>query len=242
MAEIISVEEAVKFVKKGATIGTSGFLGVCHPRLLIEELLRVGTDELTLIQPVTGFPGEEHDVGKLAENHQIKKFVGSHTGTSPSFNNQYLSGELEVDYVPMGTIVEMIRAGGAGLGAVVTPTGVGTDQEKKQEKITRNGKEYLIYDPVNYDVVFVKANKADKYGNLVNDLTSKSIVKELALASKIVIAEVDEIVEVGEIDPSDVHVPGILVDYIVQGDKPEQRHAYYEDLWGRNRMLQKEDK
>lgn len=237
MAEIITVQEAVAKVKQGDSLGTSGFLGVSAPIELIKGLVEAGTNELTLVQPVTGYPGEEHDVGKLAENRQIKKFVGAHTGTSKSFNKQFLAGEIEVDYVPMGTVVEMIRAGGAGLGAVVTPVGIGTLQEEKQDKIVRNGKEYLIYDPVNLDVAFVKANKADKYGNLYSFGTAKSISLELALASKVVIAEVDEIVEVGEIESTDVTVPGILVDYVVQGQTEEERYDYYRELWGRNNML-----
>src|SRR5699024_4548704 len=155
-----------KLVNKGDSIGTSGFLGIGAPICLINELAKLGTGELTLVQAVSAFPGKEHDVGILAQNKQLKKFIGSHIGTSKEISRQFLAGELEVDFIPMGTITEVIRAGGAGLGAVVTPVGVGTQQEEDHEKITRNGKEYLVYDPITLDIAFIKGNKADKYGNL----------------------------------------------------------------------------
>lgn len=140
----------------------------------------------------------------------------------------------------MGTLVEMIHAGGAGLGAVLTPTGVGTLQEEKHEKVVRNGKEYLVYDPITADVAFIKANKADKSGNLYVYGTAKTTTLQMALAAKTVIAEVDEIVEVGEIEPTDVWVPGMLVDYIVQGLNPAERDEYYGELWAKYNLLQKE--
>lgn len=242
MSKIISVEEAVKKVKKGDSLGTSGFLGVAAPLKLIDALVEEGTDELTLIQVVTAYPYEEHDVGRLAENHQIKKFVGAHTGTSKAVNKQFLSGEIEVDYIPMGTLVEALHAGGAGLGGVLTPTGIGTDLEEGREKVTRNGKEYLVYDPITVDVAFVKANKADKLGNLYAKDTTKSVIRDYALASKIIIAEVEEIVEVGEIEPTDVEVPGVLVDYIVQGRTREENVEYYENLWNKYNLLREEEK
>lgn len=242
MDKIISIEEAVKKVKKGDKIGTSGFLGVAAPLKLIDALVEEGTDELTLMQVVTSYPYEEHDVGRLAENNQIKKFVGAHTGTSKAVNKQYLNGDIEVDYIPMGTFVEALHAGGAGLGGIITPTGIGTDLEKDRDKITRNGKEYLIYDPITVDVAFIKANKADKFGNLYAKDTNKGVIKDYALASKITIAEVEEIVEVGEIEPTDVEVPGVLVDYIVQGRTRQENMEYYENLWSKYNLLKEEEK
>lgn len=241
MAKVVPLKEAIALVKKGDSLMTTGFLGISCPIKLIEGLVEAGTDELTLIQAVTAFPLEHHDVGKLAENRQIKKFIGAHAGTSKVFVSQFLKGELEIEFIPMGTLVEMIHAGGAGLGAVLTPTGVGTAQEETHEKVVRNGKEYLVYDPLTADVAFIKANKADTYGNLYLVGTAKTTALQMALASKTVIAEVDEIVEPGEIDPSDVYVPGMLVDYIVQGLTPDERHAYYEALWSRHNLLTKEE-
>lgn len=240
MSKIISIEEAVKKVKKGDRIGTSGFLGVAAPLKLIDALVEEGTDDLTLIQVVTAYPYESHDVDKLAANKQIKKFVGAHTGTSKAVNDQYFSGEIEVDYIPMGTLVEAIHAGGAGLGGVLTPTGVGTDLEEGREKVTLNGKDYLFYEPITLDIAFVKANKADKLGNLYAKDTTKSVIKDYALASTITIAEVEEIVEVGEIEPTDVEVPGVLVDYLVQGRTREENVEYYKNLWGKHGLLKEE--
>ena len=137
----------------------------------------------------------------------------------------------------MGTVVERLHAAGAGLGAVLTPTGVGTILEDEYEKVTRNGKEYLIYDPLKIDVALIKATKADKYGNLYLDGTTKNISLQLALAADTVIVETNELVEAGEIDPNDIYIPGILVDYVVQGLTPEEHHQMMGDLWTETKKL-----
>lgn len=137
----------------------------------------------------------------------------------------------------MGTVVERLHAAGAGLGAVLTPTGVGTILEDEHEKVTRNGKEYLIYDPLKIDVALIKATKADKYGNLYIDGTTKNISLQLALAADTVIVETNELVEVGEIDPNDIYIPGILVDYVVQGLTPQEHHQMMGDLWTETKKL-----
>ncbi|MBG9981919.1 CoA transferase subunit A [Aerococcaceae bacterium DSM 111020] len=237
MAEIISIEEAVAYVKPGSRIMGDGFLGISAPIKLFEGLRDAGTKELTLIQAVMSFPMEEHDVSLLAVNKQLKKLICAHAGTSREITKQYFAGELEIDFIPMGTLAECIRAAGAGLGGVITPVGIGTMQEENHEKITRNGKDYLLYNPIGADVAFVKANKADKAGNLYCHGTSKSLTLEVAMAADIVIAEVDEIVEIGEIEPTDVYVPGMLVDYLVQGLTPEENFEYYKVLWGRHNLL-----
>lgn len=239
MSKIVTIEEAVSVVKTGAQLMTNGFLGVSAPIQLIKGLVEAGTDELTLIQPVLSFPMEEHDISLLAVNKQLKKIVAAHAGTSREVTKQYFAGELEIEFIPMGTIAEAIHAAGAGLGGVLTPVGIGTMQEDEHEIIVRNGKEYLIYDPIGADVAFIKANKADKSGNLYFHGTAKSLSLEMALAAKTVVAEVDEIVEVGEIEPTDVYVPGMLVDYIVQGLTPEERHDYYKELWDSHHLLAK---
>lgn len=241
MAEIVSIEKAVSLVKPGSRLMGDGFLGVSAPIKLFEGLRDAGTKDLTLIQAVMSFPMEEHDVDILAVNKQLKKIICAHAGTSREITKQYFANEIEIEFIPMGTLSECIRAAGAGLGGVLTPVGVGTMQAESHDKVTRNGKEYLLYDPIEADVAFIKANKADKAGNLYCHGTSKTLTLEMALAAKIVIAEVEEIVEIGDIEPSDVYVPGMLVDYIVQGLTPAENVTYYKELWSRHNLLTEGD-
>ncbi|NOW04276.1 CoA transferase subunit A [Clostridium beijerinckii] len=237
MTKIKTVQEAVKNIRDGMKIMTAGFLGVGAPLKMIEELANTNIKDLTLIQAVSAQPGETHDVGKLIANKQIKKFVGAHIGTCPEAQEQYNAGTLEVEFIPMGTIVECIRAGGAGLGAVITPTGLGTEIEKGRDKLIVDGKEYLVFPAIKADVALIKGCKADKFGNIVYRGTTKGTNTSMALAADLVIAEVDEIVEVGEIPPDSVGTPGILVDIIVQGDSFEDRRKYFEDLWIRTNKM-----
>ena len=231
MTKIKTVQEAVKNIRDGMKIMTAGFLGVGAPLKMIDALANTNIKDLTLIQAVSAQPGETHDVGKLIANKQIKKFVGAHIGTCPEAQEQYNAGTLEVEFIPMGTIVECIRAGGVGLGAVITPTGLGTEIEKGRDKLIVDGKEYLVFPAIKADVALIKGCKADKFGNIVYRGTTKGTNTSMALAADLVIAEVDEIVEVGEIPPDSVGTPGILVDIIVQGDSFEDRRKYFEDLW-----------
>lgn len=237
MTKIKTVQEAVKNIKDGMKIMTAGFLGVGAPLKMIEELANTNIKDLTLIQAVSAQPGETHDVGKLIANKQIKKFVGAHIGTCPEAQEQYNAGTLEVEFIPMGTIVECIRAGGAGLGAVITPTGLGTEIEKGRDKLIVDGKEYLVFPAIKADVALIKGCKADKFGNILYRGTTKGTNTSMALAADLVIAEVDEIVEVGEIPPDSIGTPGILVDIIVQGDSFEDRRKYFEDLWIRTNKM-----
>ncbi|HEY8889793.1 MAG TPA: CoA transferase subunit A [Clostridium sp.] len=237
MAKINTVQEAVENIKDGMKIMTAGFLGVGAPLKIIDALAETGVKDLTLIQAVSAHPGETHDIGKLVANKQIKKFVGAHIGTCPEIQEQYNAGTLEVEFIPMGTVVECIRAGGAGLGAVVTPTGVGTVLEEGREKMVIDGKEYLVYPPIKADVAIIKGYKADKLGNIQYRGTTKGTNTIMALAADLVIAEVDEIVEAGEIAPDSVGTPGILVDIIVKGDSLEARGKYFEDLWIRTKKM-----
>lgn len=237
MAIIQTSKEAVSNIKDGMKIMTAGFLGVGAPLKIIDELANTNVKELTLIQAVSAQPGETHDVGKLVANKQIKKFVGAHIGTCPEIQEQYKAGTLEVEFMPMGTVVECIRAGGAGLGAVITPTGLGTEVEVGRDKLTVDGKEYLVFPALKADVAIIKGYKADKLGNIVYRGTTKGTNTIMALAADLVIAEVDEIVEVGEIQPDSVGTPGILVDIIVQGDSLEERKKYFEELWIRTKKM-----
>ncbi|MDD9150195.1 hypothetical protein OYT88_16780 [Sporolactobacillus sp. CQH2019] len=140
MAKIIDIKNAAGLIESGSSILISGFLGCGSPLLLIDALVEKNVKDLTVISPVSALPGRNHDIGKLAANHQIKKFIGSHIGTNKDLSQQYLDETLEVEFVPQGTLVEQIRAFGAGLGAVVTPVGVGTQQEENHEKIKIDGK------------------------------------------------------------------------------------------------------
>ncbi|MBU3183052.1 CoA transferase subunit A [Clostridium psychrophilum] len=237
MAKINTVQEAVENIKDGMKIMTAGFLGVGAPLKIIDALSKTGVKDLTLIQAVSAHPGETHDIGKLVANKQIKKFVGAHIGTCPEIQEQYKASTLEVEFIPMGTVVECIRAGGAGLGAVVTPTGVGTVLEEGREKMVIDGKEYLVYPPIKADVAIIKGYKADKLGNIQYRGTTKGTNTIMALAADLVIAEVDQIVEAGEIAPDSVGTPGILVDIIVKGDSLEARRKYFEELWIRTKKI-----
>lgn len=237
MTKIKTVQEAVKNIRDGMKLMTAGFLGVGAPLKMIDALANTNIKDLTLIQAVSAQPGETHDVGKLIANKQIKKFVGAHIGTCPEAQEQYNAGTLEVEFIPMGTIVECIRAGGAGLGAVITPTGLGTEIEKGRDKLIVDGKEYLVFPAIKADVALIKGCKADKFGNIVYRGTTKGTNTSMALAADLVIAEVDEIVEVGEIPPDSVGTPGILVDIIVQGDSFKDRRKYFEDLWIRTNKM-----
>lgn len=239
MAKIVSKKEAIALIKPEQVVGISGFLGVGEPFELIDELVAQNTKDLTLVSVVTSHPGKEIGVGRLCENHQVKKYIAAHVGTSPAAQKAYFGGEMEVEFTPMGTVVERLHAAGAGLGAVLTPTGVGTILEEKQEKIVRNGKEYLIYDPLKLDVALIKATKADKYGNLYIDGTTKNISLQLALAADLVIVEANDIVEPGEIAPDDVYIPGILVDVLVQGLTIQEHHDLMGNLWEETNKLAK---
>ncbi|HEL2057587.1 TPA: CoA transferase subunit A [Streptococcus suis] len=237
MAKIVTLKEAVSLIQPGQIVGISGFLGVGEPFELIEGLVAQGTKDLTLTSVVTSHPGKEVGVGRLCENHQVKKYIAAHVGTSPGAQKAYFSGEMEVEFTPMGTVVERLHAAGAGLGAVLTPTGVGTILEENQEKVVRNGREYLVYDPLKIDVALIKATKADAYGNLYIDGTTKNISLQLALAADTVIVETNEIVEVGDIKPDDIYIPGILVDYVVQGLSAQEHHEMMGALWTETKKL-----
>ena len=237
MATIETTEQAVQKIKSGMSIMAGGFIGVGAPLEMLEELSKSGVNNLTLIQPTVSYIGGNHDVGKLILNKQIKKFIGSHIGTDPEFVRQYNENEIEVEFNPMGTIAERIRAGGAGLGAIVTPTGLGTEVEEGREKIILDGKEYLIYPPLKADVAIIKGFRADKAGNIQYRGTSIGANAIMATAAKLVIAEVDEIVENGEIPYDNVGTPGILVDIIVKGKDFKERQEHYEDLWIKNKKI-----
>ena len=215
MAKIISAAAAAAMVKENMALMVGGFLGCGTPQSLVDEVLAGGTKDLTLICNDTAFP--DAGVGKLIVNKQFKKIIVSHIGTNPETGRQMNAGELEVDLVPQGTLAERIRSAGFGLGGILTPTGVGTPVEAGKQKLTIEGKDYLLELPLKADVALIKAYKADKAGNLVYRCAARNFNPLMATAATVVIVEAQQIVETGEIDPDEVMTPGIFVNYLVQG-------------------------
>ena len=215
MDKVISLEQAIDKIQDGMTIMIGGFLGCGSPHRLIDALVAKGVKDLTLICNDSGFP--ESGVGKLVVNKQLKKLVASHVGTNPETGRQMNAGEMEVVLVPQGTLAEQVRAGGAGLGGFLTPTGVGTIVEEGKEKMTIDGKEYLLELPMRADVALIAGDTVDKYGNIIYFGATRNFNHLMATAADIVILEAETIKEVGDLDPNDVVTPGIFVTYIVDG-------------------------
>jgi acetate CoA/acetoacetate CoA-transferase alpha subunit len=215
LEKVISIEQALEKVKDGMTIMVGGFLGVGNPLTLVDALVKKGVRDLTLIANDTARP--ELGIGKLVVNKQLKKAMVSHIGTNPETGRQMIAGELNVDLIPQGTLAERIRCGGAGLGGFLTPTGVGTIVEEGKQRLVLNGKSYLLELPLRAEVALLSAHKADKFGNLVFRRSTRNFNPVMAFAADVVIVEAKQIVEIGEIDPDEVMVTGVVVDWIVQG-------------------------
>jgi len=215
LEKIISLEKALEKVKDGMIIMIGGFLGVGTPLALVDGLVKKNVRELTIIANDTAMP--QVGIGKLVVNKQLKKLIASHIGTNPETGRQMIAGELNVELVPQGTLAERIRCGGAGLGGFLTPTGVGTIVEEGKQRLVLNGKNYLLEMPLHADVALLAAHKADKFGNLVFRRTTRNFNPMMAFAADTVIVEAKEIVETGSIDPDEVMVTGVVVDWLVQG-------------------------
>ena len=234
-----SALDAVRDIPHGATILVGGF-GLCGiPENGIAALRELGTKDLTVVSNNCGV--DDFGLGVLLRNKQIRKMVSSYVGENKEFERQYLSGELEVELTPQGTLAERIRAGGAGIPAFYTPTGVhtaisdgglpllynadGTVKKHSEKKEVRSfgGRDYVLEPAITGDFALVKAWKGDRYGNLVFRHTAMNFNPMMATAAKITIAEVEEIVEVGAIEPDPVHTPGVFVHRIFQGEKYEKR-------------------
>lgn len=213
-------EKAVEDIKDGMTIMVGGFGLVGIPENLIKAVQNKGTRDLTVISNNCGV--DDWGLGLLLKDKQITKMIASYVGENKEFERQYLNEELEVELVPQGTLAEKIRAGGAGIPAFYTPAGVGTVIAEGKETKAFNEKEYLLEESYTADVSLVRAWKADKMGNLVYRKTAQNFNPIIATAGKITIAEVEEIVEVGELDPDEIDTPSIYVQGIIQG-KQEKR-------------------
>ncbi|GHA66665.1 succinyl-CoA--3-ketoacid-CoA transferase [Formosimonas limnophila] len=217
-----SAKEALAdIVADGQTLAVGGF-GLCGiPEALIAALRDTGVNNLTCISNNAGVDG--FGLGQLLETRQVKKMISSYVGENKEFERQYLAGELELEFTPQGTLAEKLRAGGAGIPAFFTKTGVGTLVAEGKETREFNGETYIMERALTADVALVKAWKADKSGNLIYRRTARNFNPMVATAGKITVVEVEEIVENGTFDPDDVHTPGIFVQRIVLNATPEKR-------------------
>ena len=209
----VSVEEAVAMIPTGASIMVGGFMGVGTPERLLDELVRQKKGGLSLICNDAGVPGK--GVGKLFDATLVSRMIGTHIGLNPKAQQQMLGKQITVDLIPQGTFVERIRAGGCGLGGVLTPTGVGTLVEEGKQKIEVNGKAFLLETALRADFALVHAFLADYLGNLAYALTARNFNPVMAMAADTVIVTAENIVPVGVIAPDHVVTPGPLVDYLV---------------------------
>ena len=227
MPNWIKAAEAAALIPEGASVMIGGFMGCGSPHRLIEELAKLGTKNLTLYCNDGSMPlGPEgstlYGVAKLINNRQIKKMYATHIGLNPEVAKQMSEGILEVVLIPQGSFAEMIRAGGAGLGGILTPTGLGTIIENAEHVhgiVEVDGKKYLLERPLRADFALISGYRVDKAGNIWYKGTTRNFNEVMATAADTVIAEADHLAEIGEIAPEDVVTPGILVDYAVEGGK-----------------------
>ena len=216
-----NAEDAVKDIADNAVLMLGGF-GLCGiPENCIQAILKKGIKNLTCISNNAGV--DNFGIGMLLKSRQVKKMISSYVGENSEFERQLLSGELEVDLIPQGTLAERIRAGGAGIPAFFTPAGVGTEVAIGKETRTFDGKGYLMEYWLRADYAIVKAWKGDASGNLIYKGTARNFNPMMATAGNITVAEVEELVEVGELDPNQIHTPGIFVHRIFQGNQYEKR-------------------
>ncbi len=214
-SKITALSDVSRHFHDGMSLLFGGFMGVGTPPLLIEALMDSGVKDLTIIGNDTSFP--ETGVGPLVVNRRVRKVITSHIGLNPETGRQMMAGEIEVELCPQGTLIERIRAGGSGLGGVLTTTGLGTVVEEGKQRITVQGKDYLLELPIRADVAFLHAYRGDKAGNLNYRLSTRNFNPIVALAADMVFAQVDELVEVGAMDPDSIMTPAALVDGIVKG-------------------------
>lgn len=217
-----SAEAALKDIIQDGQILAIGGFGLCGiPEALILALRDSGAKELTCISNNAGV--DDFGLGLLLKTRQIKKMISSYVGENKEFERQFLGGELEVELTPQGTLAEKLRAGGAGIPAFYTATGVGTQVAEGKETREFDGRTYILEHSLTADVALVKAQKADKAGNLIFNKTARNFNPDCAMAGKITVAEVEEIVEIGELNADEIHLPGIFVQRLVLNSTPEKR-------------------
>lgn len=214
MSKVISLEKLKDIFKDDMTIMIGGFLGCGTGEKLIDTLIESDVKNLTIIGNDTSFI--DRGIGRLIVNNQVKKVIASHIGTNAQTGKLMNEGKLEVELSPQGTLIERIRAGGCGLGGILTPTGVGTLVEENKEKIIINNKEYLLEHPLRADIALVKGSVVDEFGNTMYKGTTKNFNPMMAMASEIVIIEAEEFVNTGEINKEMIMTPGVVIDYIIK--------------------------
>lgn len=218
MPKFVSVKEAASQVKDGMTVMIGGFLGCGNPHHIIDEIVKSGVKNLTIIandSPKTGY-----GLAQLIDNGQVKRLIASHVGMNQNVADQMNAGKLEVNLVPQGSLAEMVRAGGGGLGGIITPTGLQTPVEESpwaHGKINIDGKDYLVMKPLHADIALLEAHTVDKAGNCWFKGTTRNFNDLMAMAADTVIVEANNVVEIGKIEPENVMAQGILVKYVVDG-------------------------
>lgn len=216
MTKVISIEEAVGEIHSGSSLMYGGFGGIGNPPTIIQAILDKEIHDLTIIGNDVGFPNV--GIGQLITNKRVKKLIASHIGSNPNAGKQMHNGELEIEFSPQGTLVERIRAGGTGLGGILTDIGIDGLAAENKQTVVVNGNTYLIETPLTADVAIVYAKKADTYGNVIYDKSARSTSPLVAMAGTITIVEAEEIVSVGKLDPEAIVTPGAFVDKVIQSE------------------------
>ncbi len=218
MKPVLTADKAVENIKDGSSLMVGGFMGCGNAFTLIDALVNKGSKDLTLMTSDTAFP--EVGVGRLICQGRVKKLYATHIGTNPVSGQKMNSKEMDVTLVPQGTFNERMRAKGAGLGGVLTPTGIGTAVEEGKQKLTIEGKDYLLELPLGAEFALIKAEVCDKFGNCFLPMSTKNNALSMAMAADYVIVEADKIVEPGEMDPEKVTIPGVFISAIVKSTLP----------------------
>src|SRR5690625_2528273 len=216
MTKVKTINEAMRYIKNGSSLMFGGFGGIGNPPTLIKEILGHGIKDLTLIGNDAGFP--HVGIGQLITAKRVKKLIASHIGSNPNAGKQMNDKTLDIEFSPQGTLVERIRAGGAGLGGILTDIGIDGLVAKNKRQIDVDGSIFLLEKPLTADVTIVYAKKADTSGNLIFDKSARNTSPLVAMAGDVTIAEADEIVPVGELDPEAIVTPGAFVDIVVQSE------------------------
>jgi acetate CoA/acetoacetate CoA-transferase alpha subunit len=221
-SKVVTIDQAMEHCYDGMTVMLPGFVNCGVPETLIEALIDKGIKDLDVISNNTSVKGR--GIGLLVHENRIKHITCTHIGNNTETVEKVVAGEIDVTFTPQGTLCERMRAGGAGIGGILTPTGLGTPMEEGKQIINVDGKDYILEKPLHANVALIHAWKADKMGNLVYRRTARNFNPIMATAADFVIVEAEQIVEVGELDPDIIHTPGCLVDMIVQGKPTEEGH------------------
>ena len=231
LSKVVTLEQALEKIKDGQTIMFGDWHGEFAADDIIDGMLSKGVKDIDAIAVSAGMP--DLGVGKLIKEHRVNSLITTHIAFNPCARDQMFAGELNIEFSPQGTFSERIRCGGFGLGGCLTPTGLGTEVEKGKQKLTINGKEYLLELPLHADVTLIKATKADTAGNISFRMNSKAISNNMAFAADLVIVEAEELVEFGELGPEEIDVPAPIIDMVYVRSGENTRHTC--PLWQRLR-------